>query len=252
MPNSDVGKIKKFFTQDSLTRDEELSLDPILSYEDNTRRNSISALIAEDYFFILDAGCGNGRDFEILSNSAQKLVGVDFSPGMIREAKFKAEKLTDTCVHLVASDITSLPFKDNSFDLIVCSEVLEHVPEWLKAISEFHRLLKPSGDLIISTPNKYSMYGLTRYTGRLLVGSKHPYDKWKSYFELRNALQNAGFKVTTAKGSCYLPGDISYFRPFKKVVIYLLGFARFLERVLSSRWPFNLLGYHIVIKAREA
>jgi len=59
------------------------------------------------------------------------------------------------------------------------------------------------------------MYGLRRYPGRLLLDSKHPYDKWKSDSALRDALASAGFVITGTRGSCYLPGDISYYQPFK-------------------------------------
>lgn len=252
MPNSDVQNIRGFFDECSLIRDEEFSSDPILGHEDNTRRNAISSLIADDYPIILDAGCGNGRDFGLLLSHTNRIVGIDFSLEMVKGAKSKIDRLTnERKAAVLTGDVTRLPFRDNSFDLITCSEVLEHVPNWLQAVVEFQRVLKPGGDLIISTPNKYSIYGLTRYTARLFIKSKHPYDDWKTYFELRDALVSRGFDVAAARGSCYLPGDISYYQPFKKVITHFLGFARFLERTLSCIRPFSLLGYHILVKARK-
>lgn len=52
----------------------------------------------------------------------------------------------------IVSDITSIPLKDNSFDAIMCIEVFEHIPRPLDALKEFHRILKPGGTLIITTP----------------------------------------------------------------------------------------------------
>jgi ubiquinone/menaquinone biosynthesis C-methylase UbiE len=52
----------------------------------------------------------------------------------------------------LVSDITAIPASDNSFDAILCSEVLEHVPEPTHALDEFTRLLKPGGKLILTAP----------------------------------------------------------------------------------------------------
>lgn len=52
----------------------------------------------------------------------------------------------------IISDITSIPVKDKSFDAIMCIEVLEHIPEPIKALSEFSRILKKDGKLILTAP----------------------------------------------------------------------------------------------------
>lgn len=252
MNDTDTGKIKDFFDRDARSRDEEFSSNRILGYEQDARQKAILSLIKNNYALGLDAGCGNGRDFSMLLQHTQTIIGIDFSPAMVAGARIKADRtLNGRRIHLAMADVTRLPFQDNSFDFIVCSEVLEHVPNWQKALLEFYRLLKPNSTLIISTPNKLSMYGLTRYPGRLLLGSKHPYDKWENYFELRSALTNTGFTITGIRGSCYFPGDISYYQPFKNIIIHLLSFARFLEKTLSGRQPFKLLGYGIVVKCKK-
>ena len=50
------------------------------------------------------------------------------------------------------ADAKKLPFKDNTFDFIVCSEVLEHIIDYQSAISEINRILKPQGKLAVSVP----------------------------------------------------------------------------------------------------
>lgn len=52
----------------------------------------------------------------------------------------------------VKIDATNIQFKDNSFDLLLCNHVLEHIPEYLKALSEIYRVIKPGGFAILQTP----------------------------------------------------------------------------------------------------
>jgi SAM-dependent methyltransferase len=52
----------------------------------------------------------------------------------------------------IVSDINSIPVKNASFDVILCTEVFEHIPEPIKTISEFSRILKPGGKLILTLP----------------------------------------------------------------------------------------------------
>lgn len=63
-----------------------------------------------------------------------------------------SSKHWDTSRIDIVSDITSVPEADESFDAILCSEVLEHVPEPTHALDEFQRLLKPGGQLILTAP----------------------------------------------------------------------------------------------------
>lgn len=252
MRNKDTSEISDFFDQDSGGRDKSFTQDRILGYEQEVRQQTLLSLISDSYLMGLDAGCGNGRDFIILLEHIQTIVGIDFSQGMVAKAKIKAGRVLEgQHIHLAMADVTRIPLRNSSFDFIACSEVLEHVPDWKKALLEFHRLLKPGGMLIVSTPNRISMYGLTRYLGRLLIGTKHPYDKWKSYRELRNALRAAGFEIIDAKGSCYLPGDISYYQPFKSIIVQLLRPFHLLDKTISGRWPFKLFGYGITVKCKK-
>jgi len=58
--------------------------------------------------------------------------------------------------HLVSGSVTRLPFEDGLFDKVVCSEVLEHVPDDSAAVSEFIRVLKPGGILAVSVPSHFA------------------------------------------------------------------------------------------------
>lgn len=67
------------------------------------------------------------------------------------------EEWDTSCIDIV-SDITSIPAQDASFDAILCSEVLEHVPEPTHALDEFARLLKPGGVVILTAPFASSVH----------------------------------------------------------------------------------------------
>lgn len=240
-------KVREHFDDDTSKRDL-LFRDPIPAYEQDCRQKAISSLmVGRNYPVCLDAGCGNERDLGIISKRAGQVIGADISRQMLEQARPKTSKFQHR-LDLLVCNLTYLPFRHDAVDLIVCSEVLEHVPNWRKAITEFYKALKPRSSIVISTPNKLSMYGLTSYLGRLFFGSKHPYDKWKSYFELRRALMSTGFRLCSSLGACYLPDDVSYYNPFKSAIIRLLNLIRSIEAKVSYKWPLNLLGFMIVVR----
>lgn len=94
----------------------------------------------------LDVGCGTGLIFrELPSNS----VGLDINPWAARMAKKYAPDAV-----LVIGDAESLPFKDEAFSIIICTETIEHLPNPKKALQEIHRTIQPEGRLFGSVPHK--------------------------------------------------------------------------------------------------
>ena len=102
----------------------------------------------------LDVGCGSGVYLPTLSKLYAEVVALDANESLVRNAVPLAQKYPN--VRLVAADISRSGFADGAFDLIVCSEVVEHIADPAKVISELHRLLKPNGILILSTPQSWS------------------------------------------------------------------------------------------------
>jgi SAM-dependent methyltransferase len=107
----------------------------------------------------LDLGCGEGRHVHALYYAARMhVVGVDLcfdDLAKVREGFAQAPDLEaphERAFSLSVGNALRLPFADESFDLIVCSEVLEHIPEFEEALNEITRLLKPGGQLAISVP----------------------------------------------------------------------------------------------------
>jgi ubiquinone/menaquinone biosynthesis C-methylase UbiE len=106
---------------------------------------------------ILDVGCGQGRCLEIVRHyfPHSRLLGVDFSATAIAAAR---SRLPEATFHVgVCEDPSSIP--NESADLVLSIEVLEHVVDARKAVLEFARVLKPGGRLLVTTPcsNKLSL-----------------------------------------------------------------------------------------------
>jgi SAM-dependent methyltransferase len=108
---------------------------------------------------ILDIGCGSGRHTCAASRLEKVVViGSDVSLKDVKEARNRlAYEQSLGCQGggywaTLVSDITGLPFPEDYFDMVICSEVLEHIPDQKTAIKEITRVLKPGGDLVVSVP----------------------------------------------------------------------------------------------------
>jgi SAM-dependent methyltransferase len=100
---------------------------------------------------VLDAGCGAGYGSAELAQVAEKVTGVDVAAEAVDYAR---ENYPAPNLEFEQASVTSLPFPDASFDLITAFEVIEHLEDWRGFLQETRRVLAPSGQLIVSTPNR--------------------------------------------------------------------------------------------------
>ena len=100
---------------------------------------------------VLDAACGEGYGSNMIVEEAKSVIGLDIDSTTIKHAKnkYKSRKLT-----FVEGSCSDLPFEENSFDMVISFETLEHLEQQQKMLAEFNRVLKSDGILIISTPDK--------------------------------------------------------------------------------------------------
>lgn len=113
---------------------------------------------------VLDVGCGKGRFSKIMIEKGADVTGVDISEELIRETK----KILGGKFFMGSA--MDLQFPDECFDLVYSVEVIEHVPDVEKAISEMVRVLKKEGKIVLIDKNKYSLLRTI----------------WKCYRERRN------------------------------------------------------------------
>ncbi|MGB6086310.1 methyltransferase domain-containing protein [Parvibaculum sp.] len=107
----------------------------------------------------LDLGCGAGRHVHAMYYHAEcHVVGIDLGFEDVRRTREgfgtcpDMDPETKRAFSLSVGNALSLPFPDASFDKIICSEVLEHIPDYGQALNEIHRILKPGGTLAVSVP----------------------------------------------------------------------------------------------------
>jgi ubiquinone/menaquinone biosynthesis C-methylase UbiE len=112
----------------------------------------------------LDLGCGDGAFTELLAKAVAEVVGADVAQSALRRARAHNPSLE---FRLVPID-GPLPFDDNAFELVWSSEVIEHVADTARWLSEARRVLVPGGRLLLTTPNHarlaIAVRGVERYS----------------------------------------------------------------------------------------
>ncbi len=110
---------------------------------------------------VLDVGCGEGRhSIGAWLESDVHVVGVDLcekdlETARTRQQDFSSYATPQKSIEFKYANALKLPFEDNSFDKVICSEVLEHVPDYQGVLKEINRVLKPDGLMALSVPRAW-------------------------------------------------------------------------------------------------
>jgi methionine biosynthesis protein MetW len=139
-----------------------------LFFTDYERNKSIQNLFFPNQL-VLDVGCGDGAVGEFLIRKrGNQVIGLDFAMRALKKAKSRK-------IPVALADVEkSLPIKSNSVDLVFLGDVIEHIYDPDRAISEISRVLKPQGRLIASCPNM----GYWRYRSHYLIHGIFPETEW--------------------------------------------------------------------------
>jgi len=101
---------------------------------------------------VLDSACGEGFGAKILASKAKHVEAIDYSSEAIKIAR---DKYSVGNISYKRADVNETGYKDNMFDIICAFEIIEHLNDPEAMLRELERVLKPSGSLFISTPNRY-------------------------------------------------------------------------------------------------
>jgi len=99
---------------------------------------------------VLDIACGSGYGTKLMSKDAKKVIGIDIDEETVRYAK---ENYSGSNIEYLQGSGTEIPITDNSVDVVVTYETIEHIDDYEKFLQEIKRVLKKDGLALISTPN---------------------------------------------------------------------------------------------------
>ena len=159
---------------------------------------------------ILDIGCGAGILAESLASHGAKVTGLDASEDVIKAAQEHASPRNLNIKYFIKTAENYLHDFDHTFDIITCMELLEHVPNPAKLIQNCADLLKPGGQLFLSTLNRNpKSYALAiigaEYLLNILPKQTHDYTKFIRPAELADMLRVAGLQLRDLAGINYQP-----------------------------------------------
>jgi len=213
------------------------------------KRAEIIFKIIEKYKpkIILDAGCGRGFYLYGISlyKFATEIHGIDINEKYLKIAKNINQ---DKRVKIKKGTIYKLPYKKNFFDLVICSEVLEHLKDDKKAIKELHRVLKPNGKLIITVPNInfpflwdpinwILMHFFNKHINKniwWLAGIWADHERLYKKNDLKKMIKSTGFEIIKIKEV------VHWCWPFSHLILY--GFGKNLVEKMNLN-QFNRLNF---------
>ena len=148
----------------------------------------------------LDAGCGDGRHLAALARSPwwpARVVGTDISERILETAR-RATAPREP--ELVRANLESLPLEDESFDLVLCTQVIEHLLDPDAGLREVARVLRQEGTLILTTDNARNVVTRALYLGRLHKQESFdfPHRDFRAG-ELRARVRAAGLDVVSTE-----------------------------------------------------
>ncbi len=163
-------------------------------YPDNLERGSILRCLREARGLVhgrlLDAGCAHKPYLGVFRESVSAHVGIDWTHNGVQGAALDGPD--------IVGDVGRLPFASESFDTVLCTQVLEHVPSPERVMNEFWRVLRPGGILITTTPQTWGLHhephDYYRYTHYGLA-----YLARSTGFEVLRLQSRGGFWVTVAQ-----------------------------------------------------
>lgn len=202
-----------------------------------------------------DVGFSCGFFFRFMALKGwRNLIGIEKDENRVKTTELELERSILSIneelsfkLHLCDLDYHPIPVKDHSIDLILFSEVIEHLNNPLKALVELKRIIKPSGFLLVSTPNKTSVIG--KLARKIVINlqkgdfdnESHPNEMNKTTLE--RYLSVTGFEI-----------EKSYFFGLSKLSFleYTFGISVLIRSIIQIPFFRNFLGTNIYIIAKPS
>lgn len=191
-------------------------LEQIAHYRESLAKGKlVSWMNLQDGDLVLDNGCGIGYFiFDIMQAFPHRTLafaGIDVSHAGLKLLEKRCDIESKQNVLGLVGDIAGLPFDDNTFAHVVCSEVLDHAPDPAAALKEMARVLRPGGLLLVTVPNGRGMAfwdGLRAWARKLLCKPAHGEDYFEEYLavaDVRRWVRQAGLVMVHDELNTALP-----------------------------------------------
>jgi 2-polyprenyl-6-hydroxyphenyl methylase / 3-demethylubiquinone-9 3-methyltransferase len=207
--NIDPAEVAKFDALASSWWDEEGESKPL--HQINPLRLSyIKNLCGLEGKNALDIGCGGGILTEALAKSAAIATGIDMGEMPLKIAKLHAMEAELNINYQRITAEEKAEKAAGEFDVVTCMEMLEHVPDPLSIIKACSQLIKPGGDIFLSTLNRHPKAYLVavlgaEYVMKMLPKGTHDYQRFIRPSEMAAWCRQTGLEVTNITGLSYNP-----------------------------------------------
>jgi 2-polyprenyl-3-methyl-5-hydroxy-6-metoxy-1,4-benzoquinol methylase len=245
------------------------SNDPWLRYTHRLRIDRIQKLIRMSFSrqakcstpIALDAGCNRGAYSITLAEAGYDVIGIDIEDeGLNQASEWAKERGLENKITFEVGDIRNINYKKSTFDLVVCSEVLEHLDNPIVGTRELYRVLKEHGTAVISMPNVACGFGLLQWAYRKsglrsLLGkpelSIHQLQHSRYWFgNILRLLQDAGFHCEYICSTSHIPYLWSVDALLENSMISYSIPARIDN--LVGKLPFlNCFGFNLIVVANK-
>ncbi len=180
---------------------------------------------------VVDVGCGGGILSEAMARAGAHVIGIDLAPAVIEVARaHAAEGGLDITYRSISAEALARE-RPAGFDLVTCMEMLEHVPDPATTLAALAALVRPGGDVVVSTLNRTWLAFLVaivgaEYVARVLPRGTHEYLKFIRPAELARWGRATGLVLRDLTGVGYDPLTRSFGLSHRTAVNYLAHFRR--------------------------
>jgi 2-polyprenyl-6-hydroxyphenyl methylase/3-demethylubiquinone-9 3-methyltransferase len=230
IPNADPAEIAKFTALAQSWWDPKGPSKPLHDLNP-LRLRYLSAAVTLSDSRVLDVGCGGGILSESMARAGARVLGIDLSRAVLDVAELHALDAKVAVDYRLTAVEELAREHPGAFDLVTCMEMLEHVPDPAVSIRALAELVKPGGDVIVSTLNRNPLAFAVaivgaEYIARVLPRGTHEYLKFIRPSELARWGRAAGLELRDLTGISYNPLTRSFRLSPNTDVNYLAHFTR--------------------------